>query len=275
MICVVEPSGKALLQLFHRRRARRWRAGARSSRAPGRSGSRPRSCCSSRRAQRVVAARRARRARRRRRRTISPFGAGLDDDVAELAPRSSSRPCALTASWNSAPVGRRRADLAGGHLHVLLADRRRRRRRRSGCARPASADRARRASSSRRRRTRCTSPTPGRRASTSLHVQHGVVAQIQRVVAAVGRDQVHDHRQVRRALRSWSRRDARTSSGRRGSACCHAVLHLHLRAVEVRADLEGDGQRQRAVHRGLRGHVQHVLDADDLPARAARRRSRR
>ncbi len=43
----------------------------------------------------------------------------------------------------------------------------------------------------------------------------------------------------------------------------HSVLHLHLRVVQVGAQGEGDGQGQLAVGGGLRGHVQHVLDAGD------------
>jgi hypothetical protein len=43
----------------------------------------------------------------------------------------------------------------------------------------------------------------------------------------------------------------------------HAVLNLHLRAVDVRADLEGDGENERAIHGRLRRHVEHVVDADD------------
>ena len=44
----------------------------------------------------------------------------------------------------------------------------------------------------------------------------------------------------------------------------HAVLHEHLRLVEVGAELEGDGERQPAVVGGLAAHVEHVLDAVDL-----------
>src|SRR5450756_1277082 len=43
----------------------------------------------------------------------------------------------------------------------------------------------------------------------------------------------------------------------------YAVLALHLRAVDIRAGAECDGQVQGAVHRGGRRHVQHVLAADD------------
>ena len=43
-----------------------------------------------------------------------------------------------------------------------------------------------------------------------------------------------------------------------------AVLHLHLRVVQVGAEREGDGQRQRAVGGRLREHVEHALDAVHL-----------
>ena len=43
-----------------------------------------------------------------------------------------------------------------------------------------------------------------------------------------------------------------------------AVLHQHLRLVEVGAELERDGERHLPVGRALRRHVEHVLDAVDL-----------
>ncbi len=57
---------------------------------------------------------------------------------------------------------------------------------------------------------------------------------------------------------------ARTSSGRRGSACatrfctctCARSMSVPMRKVTVSGE--------RAVHRGLRRHVEHVLDADDF-----------
>ena len=59
-------------------------------------------------------------------RVIRPLslGLGLDDDLAELARRSASRPSMSTVYWKCCSAGRRRlADLAGGDLHVLLAHR--------------------------------------------------------------------------------------------------------------------------------------------------------
>ena len=43
-----------------------------------------------------------------------------------------------------------------------------------------------------------------------------------------------------------------------------AVLHLHLGAVDVRAVSKVTVRSSVPSHRRLRGHVQHVLDADDL-----------
>ena len=44
----------------------------------------------------------------------------------------------------------------------------------------------------------------------------------------------------------------------------HAVLHQHLREIEIRADLEGHDERVGPVRRADRLHVDHVLDAVDL-----------
>ncbi len=54
----------------------------------------------------------------------------------------------------------------------------------------------------------------------------------------------------------------------------HAVLHELLRKVRIGAELEGDGQRQRAVRRRLRRHVEHALDAADLLLERRRHRVR-
>ena len=43
-----------------------------------------------------------------------------------------------------------------------------------------------------------------------------------------------------------------------------AVLHEHLRRIEIGAELEGDGDRHVAVARRVGRHVDHVLDAVDL-----------
>ncbi len=43
-------------------------------------------------------------------------------------------------------------------------------------------------------------------------------------------------------------------------AAGHAVLHLHLRVVQVGPQCEGDGEGQLAIGGSLRGHVEHAFD---------------
>ena len=56
----------------------------------------------------------------------------------------------------------------------------------------------------------------------------------------------------------------RTSSGRRGSAICDAVVDVDRRLVDVGADLERAGDRQRSVGRRARAEIDQVLDAGEL-----------
>ena len=56
----------------------------------------------------------------------------------------------------------------------------------------------------------------------------------------------------------------RTSGGRRGCAMRDAVLHLHLRDIEIGADVEGHRDGEAPVGGRVRRHVEHVLDAVDL-----------
>ena len=196
-----------------------------------------------------------------RSRTTSPFWPVLTT----TSPNSSSfsrRPCVFSASWNSEPSRGRRADLAGGHLHVLLADGR---------------DHIAGGQIARRHLLRIEPHAHGVVAGAEhahvahaiqarervAHVQRGVVAQVQGVVASVGRGQVHHHQERGRALERGNA-DGAHFLGQARQRLRHAVLHLHLGAVDVRADAEGDGQRQRAVDGRLRRHVEHVLDADDF-----------
>ena len=95
-----------------------------------------------------------------------------------------------------------------------------------------------------------------------LDVEDRVVGQIEHVVALVRRGQVHNHGQVGRGLVDGDT-DARHFFGKFRFGTGHPVLHLHLRVVQVSAQSEGDGQGDLAVSGGLRGHVQHVLDAGD------------
>ena len=56
----------------------------------------------------------------------------------------------------------------------------------------------------------------------------------------------------------------RTSSGRRGSAIETRFWTSTCACVEIGAELEGDGERHRAVGGGIGRHVEHVLDAVDF-----------
>ena len=94
-------------------------------------------------------------------------------------------------------------------------------------------------------------------------LDRGVVAQVEVVAAAVGREQVDDHQHAGRLLlhRHAAALD-QVGQDRLGQR--HAVLHQHLGHVQVGAQLEGDRQRVGAVVGALRRHVEHVLDAVDL-----------
>ena len=91
----------------------------------------------------------------------------------------------------------------------------------------------------------------------------GVVGDEERVARLVRRIEVHDHHQVGRGL---GHRDADVAHVRRQPRLGdrHAVLHLHLRDVEIGAELERHGDREAAVARRVRRDVEHVLDAVDL-----------
>ena len=94
-----------------------------------------------------------------------------------------------------------------------------------------------------------------------LHV--GVVGDEERVARLVGRVEVDDHHQVGRGLGDGDadvahvRRQPRLGDG-------HAVLHLHLRDIEIGAELERHLDGELPVARRVRRDVEHVLDAVDL-----------
>ncbi len=96
-----------------------------------------------------------------------------------------------------------------------------------------------------------------------LDMQARIVRQVQHVVALVGRDQVHDHGQVGRALLGGHAKSLHFLRQLR-QGLGDAVLHLHLGVVEVGAQREGDGQGHRAVAGGLRGGIEHAFHAVDL-----------
>ena len=96
-----------------------------------------------------------------------------------------------------------------------------------------------------------------------LDLERREIGDEQRVARAVRRIEMHDHHQVGRALVD---RDADVAHvggqpRRRGG---DAVLHLHLRDIEIGAEIEGDGDGEAPVGGRVRGHVEHVLDAVDL-----------
>ncbi len=95
-----------------------------------------------------------------------------------------------------------------------------------------------------------------------LDVEQPVVAQVGHVVAAGRREQVHNHRQVGRAL---DRRQPQRAhlGGQARLGLRDAVLHQLLRLVGVGAQLEGDGQRHQAVGGRLAAHVEHAFDPVD------------
>ena len=74
---------------------------------------------------------------------------------------------------------------------------------------------------------------------------------------------MHDHHQVRRCL---SHRNAQPAHifGQSRLRYRHAVLHQHLRLIDIRARLEDDVDRQPPVTRRFRLDVEHIVDAIDL-----------
>jgi hypothetical protein len=96
-----------------------------------------------------------------------------------------------------------------------------------------------------------------------LDLERREIGNEQRVARTVRRIKMHHHHQVGRAL---AHRDADVAhvggqARRRGG---DAVLHLHLRDIEIGAEVEGDGNAEASVSGRVRRHVEHVLDAVDL-----------
>ena len=127
-------------------------------------------------------------------RTLRPSSVGAQDDVRRTAPASASRPSGRDGQLVAA--GRRRS-AAGrcGRRRPAGSARAGRwpRRRPSGSAPPAFPDRPRCACCSLAGRTAGTSPTPSTRAISSLTLDGGEVAQVELVVAALGRVDGDDH----------------------------------------------------------------------------------
>ena len=95
------------------------------------------------------------------------------------------------------------------------------------------------------------------------NLEQSVIAGKKLIERSVRRNEVHDHRDVGRLL--FRRHADPLHIGREhGNRDGDAILHQHLRRIEIGAELERDAQRHVAVARALRGHVEHVLDAIDL-----------
>ena len=96
-----------------------------------------------------------------------------------------------------------------------------------------------------------------------LDVDRRVVAQVEVVVSAFGRDEVDAQEDVRRLLL-----DAHPLLSHRlrelGERQRHAILHEHKRGVQVGPQVERQRERVRAVVARLRRHVEHVFHAIDL-----------
>ncbi len=183
-----------------------------------------------------------------RRRTISP----LSPLLRMMLPNSSSvcrRPWALIDSRKSLRFRQRlRAELAGGDLHVLLphgADH-------VGGGQAARGDLVRIQPDAHRVLAGAENlhlADAGQARQLILDLQRGVVAQVQRVVLAVGREQMHHQRQRRGLLLGGDAQAAHVFRQAR-FGLRHAVLHLHLRLVGIGAGAEGDGGHQHAVGAG-------------------------
>ena len=176
-----------------------------------------------------------------------PVRSGLDDDLPELLLVDQAATRVHRELVVHSLRHRRRADHAGRDLHVLLPD---------GAhhvarGEPARGDLLR------------VEPDPHRIVAATEHLdlahardppddvldlEQGVVPQVNHVVPVVGRDQVHHHDEVGRAL---DRGDARLAHFLRqpGQRLGHPVLHLDLRQVHVGADAEGDRGGEHAVRR--------------------------
>ena len=90
----------------------------------------------------------------------------------------------------------------------------------------------------------------GKSSELVADIQQRIVAQVDRIISTVGGHEVHDHRDVRRALLGDhpERADLFRQSRQR---LVHAILHLDLGEIDGCADVEGHGEVQHTV-RGRR-----------------------
>ncbi len=106
-------------------------------------------------------------------------------------------------------------------------------------------------------------PDPIEAGQDVLDVHGHVVGDVLLVERSIRRDEVDHHHQVGRLL-AHRHADALHLVRQSRHRHRHAVLHQHLRLVDVRSRLEDHVDRQRPVSRRLRHHVDHVVDAIDL-----------
>ena len=189
-------------------------------------------------------------------------GRRLDDDVLELG--DLVEPAEHVDRVLEGLVGRLRrdADLAGGHLRVLLVERLDH----VVGHQPEGLQLLR------------VEPDPhavgagaehvdlrhaGHAGELVLQVDRGVVGQEQAVIDARRRDQVGEQQDVGRLLldRDALRRDLRRQLGQRDR---DPLVDQGLRGIHVGADLEGHDQRVGAVRRAVGLHVEHARHAVDL-----------
>ncbi len=189
-------------------------------------------------------------------------GVGLDDDLAELLRRLQPSLRLHVELERLVRRQRRLVQDAGRDLHVLRPQRRHHVVAGHAVGGDPCPGRARSAWRSRGCRTAARRRRRQPR-QLVLHVQGGVVRDVELVARAVRRDQVHDQQDVRRRL---LHRDALALHVLRQPRQRHLdpVLRQHLGGVEVGAELEGDGDGELAVAGALAAHVQHVLHAVDL-----------
>jgi hypothetical protein len=81
---------------------------------------------------------------------------------------------------------------------------------------------------------------------TVLDIEHGVIAQIRHVVAAGGRQQMHDHGEVGRRLLGDDA-ELPHHGGQARLGLLHTVLHQLRRLVRIGAEPECHRQRHRAI----------------------------
>src|SRR5881628_2900351 len=105
-------------------------------------------------------------------------------------------------------------------------------------------------------------PEEVRRLGVTTTKQSPDLTMVVHLFSPSGREQMHHHREVGRLLGG---RDAQPPNlfGQLRQRLRDAVLHLYLGLVNVRAEFESHGQRHDAVARGLREHVERILDAID------------